>query len=191
MNSSAFHNLTFPITSGGGTTSSATSSTSSRARTPAPNLPPRPRITTSSTSNGVSSNSYTSPLSPTTSYYDSYKPSSSRQSSVERSFLSDYNSNYGGASSDYGLRSRNSSPMRYTDTSDRYRTLPPSYPSGGGSSYDRFRREPSVESSYVQLRNRREGSQERFGSSRSSATPYSKARRSSFVDSATLPPKYY
>lgn len=150
----------------------------------------------------------------TGSYYDSlYRNTSSRpssrQSSVERSLQypssSDYSSStYGRDSSsrypelsNLSVRSRNSSPIRTFDSSnDRWSSstrntaaLPP-HPSLSSSTYDGYatlrRREPSAER-MVQLRNRRENSQERMRSS--VASSYLKHRRSSFVDNQ--PSKYY
>ncbi|CAF1012917.1 unnamed protein product [Brachionus calyciflorus] len=201
-NSSAFHNL---IPSTYTTNSNSTSST--RARTPAP---PSSRQRLSSTSSSLSStnnsginygSTYT-PSSSTTSYYEpsSYRSSSrpaSRQSSVERttsgsSNLDNYNSLvnssfYGSTNrlSDIGstsIRSRNSSPSRF-DSSSIYgstrniSTLPP-HPT-----YDfRNKRETSTERSL--LRNRREISQERSTPTprTTSSVLLNKLRRSSFVD---------
>jgi hypothetical protein len=162
FNSSAFHNLT---------PTSHLVANATRARTPAP-LPPRSstsRPSTASSTNSSSSytngntNSNSSNGGGSQSYYDPlYRPSSSRQSSVDRTFYNDpvintTNSSYFNEFVNV-IRSRASSPT--PSSSSRLSTLPPPTP----NSIDpyRFRHEPSAELSYSRLRNMREGSQDRF-----------------------------
>ena len=146
----------------------------------------------------------------TPSYYSSSSRPVSRQSSVERSLDSSYANNNSSlmSSSLYGSsmrlselgssRSRQTSPTRstYEGSSDRWSTsrniasLPPQYPSSsiydGYATVGRNRREPSTESSLVQLRNRREMSQERsLGSRPPISSALLKLRRSSFVDNSS------
>jgi len=215
-NSSAFHNLIpSSYTSPSSTlsnSSTTTSITGTRGRTPAP-IAPRPRLGSTSsyinsdlssfsTMNNNLSSRFDSNSSASSSY--NYRPSVSRQTSVERSFIpsldststytSVYNSPLG--TSGTSMRSRNSSPDRWALSSNpptsptvrNLSSLPPhpsfsSHDSYSSSSSSRYKREPSTERS---LRNmRRETSQERY------TLPPSvlKTRRSSFVDN--VPSRFY
>lgn len=195
-NSNAFHNLNG--TNGGSSASTMTSNSgSSRARTPAPMN--RQRIQSSSalsnygTGINYGDSSRSSGIS-TPSIYDSYR-SSSRQGSVDRtltepSSMSSYSSS--AMSNPSTVRSsRQSSPVRTFEPSERSfsSTLPPrpTY------DYSRVREKSMVPSSAssVQLRSRRDSSQERMMRP-PSVSSLLKMRRSSFVDSANSSlSKYY
>lgn len=193
-NSNAFHNL-----NGGSSAGTMTSNSgSSRARTPAPMN--RQRIQSSSalsnygTGINYGDSSRSSGIS-TPSIYDSYR-SSSRQGSVDRT-LTEPSSSMGSYSSSAMSNpstvrsSRQSSPVRTFEPSERSfsSTLPPrpTY------DYSRVREKSMVPSSAssVQLRNRRDSSQERMMRP-PSVSSLLKMRRSSFVDSANSSlSKYY
>jgi hypothetical protein len=190
-NSNAFHNLN--ATNGNSSNPGSSNSGSSRARTPAPMN--RQRIQSSSAlsnyNNGINygnSSSLSGISSP--SIYDSYR-SSSRQGSIDRTLTepSSYNSN---ASNPSTVRSsRQSSPVRTFEPSER--TFSSTLPPRPTYDYTRTREKSMVpsSSSSVQLRNRRDSSQERLMRP-PTVSSLLKMRRSSFVDSANSSlSKYY